>query len=455
MSDVLLSNRIAAAVRRPRNESGTSPAEASLYRLGVRVVSITTTLVVLFTGPDIENLALLAIVLASFRLVRKSGVEIPFLIVTTHLLVSTVYASMLLKAGTIELPEHYSALFGKPQVLWLALYPFFVAVGIRIATSLSSRGKAMEVRVPQIPFAILFTIWATSTAITIVVPDFDNPLIRILVQHVVPLLSLAVAIRSRHPVFVFGIIAISLVPPVMTTYRHIVGEYVLIYALAYLILMRRSAVLAKWAVPLFLVGALSGAVAFYLMTFLKYGDYPQDHLFVRGMLIQAHSSLSIKNAVDSGKAFTQREQENMGRYWLGLIPFAGKPINAGHFTYEMSRDASIGHSGSEPYLPPAAPAELYMTGGWPHLIAGGLIHGLLIAFFWKLAKRCASSAIQLSGFVGIVVMLSGIGGGIDLYGRLEAAKWSIFVLTAFWMLTPFFHDGRLLKYSVAGKAYSR
>ena len=425
----------------------TSTLEAGVYTAGAWLVTIVTAILVVMAGVDLENVALLVLIIVSFILARNTGIEIPFLIMAVHLLVSTVYAAIFLKASAISLPEHYAALIGKPQVLWLAVYPLCAALGIRLAVNKMrpTTGSGLQLGAPQIPLVALLPLWLLTTLIATIYPDYDNPAIRILVHHVIPLLSAALAIRVRHPLAVFAIVALSLLPPILTTYRHIVGQYLLLYALIYLVMMRDSVKMRRAAIPLLIGGALIGGTMFYLMTFLKYGEYPEGHVFTRVLLIQAHSALRIKSSVDSGTAFSDEEKAGIDRYWLGLVPFVEKPINSGHFTYEMSRDAGTRNS-DIPYLPPAAPAELYMTGGWAHLIVGSLIHGMLIAFAWNWAARLSSSPIQLAGLVMAVVVLCGIGGGIDLYGRLEAAKWSVFILIGLWLLASVFEKGRLLTF---------
>lgn len=434
---------------------GAGALEERLSRLGFWTIFSVTALLLVLAGVDWENIFLLVLIMASLIMVRGTGAEIPFMIMTLHLLVSTVYAALFLKVWALELPDYFAALSRRPDVLWFGFYIFFAALGSRLASLIFRCDKfaGRELLAAQIPLPILFPLWALFIVIAIVYPHYDSPAIRILVHHVIPLLSIALIMCARNSVVILAIVVVSLIPPALTTYRHIIGLYLLSYALVYLLWARKSDYLSRRGIPLLAATLAFGTLSFYGMTFLKYGEYPAEHAFTRIALIQAHSALRIKEAVDSGGGLSTAERERMGMYWLSLIPFVEKPINSGHFTYGLARQNGL-PKGDTPYLPPAAPAELYLTGGMSALIVGAAIHGFLLGSLWIFSGRILSSKLQVAGTAMAVTVLCGIGGGADLYGRLAAVKWTIFILVFFWLIAALLNRGVVLRYSIRNVANS-
>jgi len=423
-----------------------SALESRLFQVGLVLVPLITVAVLaiaafvsgLEQGFDLENvLSLLAICLA-LVVVRGTGAEFPFLLMMLHLLVLSIYAVFFLKAAMLELPKYYAIVNPEVGVLWLAIYPLCVACGVKAAALwLRRRYPAVELTGPQLPRLVLFPAWCLAIVFGFIDPRIEDVFSIVVMHNVIPLLTVLLMLRTRSLSLRALLIVISLGVAAHTTYRYLFACYLLCYFLTYLLRVRT---VPRWLLLRLAVLVAVGCVAFYGITLLKYGEYQEGHAFVRTMLIEAHAAMRVKQSVDEGFAFGFKENQEMADYWWSLVPFTGKPLNSGTFTFYIAR-TGLDPDEPIPYLPPPAPAELYLTGGLPAVVIGAFIHGLLLGWAWPMARLFRDSPVQAAMFVLITTMLIGIGSGIDLYGRFEAVKWVLYVGLALWLLASFFWRG--------------
>jgi hypothetical protein len=186
-----------------------------------------------------------------------------------------------------------------------------------------------------------------------------------------------------------------------------------------------------------------GCLAYWGITILKYGGFQQEQLYMRTMVIEAHAAMRIKQGVDEGFALGVRQSQEMQDYWWSLIPFTGKPINAGQYTFFLAR-TGLSRNEEIPYLPPPAPAELYLTGGLVGEAIGACLHGMFLGWAWLMARRLRDSPLQSAMLVLVTVMLIGVGGGVDLYGRIEGVKWALYAGLSLWVLASLFSRGLIM-----------
>jgi hypothetical protein len=419
-----------------------SELELRLFLVGLVVVPLATAGVLigagLVGGFDVENALSFVVICLALVVVRGTGAEFPFLLMMLHLLVLSIYATFFLKAAMIVLPKDYAIVNPDSGVLWLASYPLCVALGVKLV-SLRLRRKYSEVQVrgPQLPLLVVFPAWCISIAIGYSDPSIDDPVSIAVIHNFIPLLSALLILRTSSRVLRALVALVSFGVAALTTYRYVFALYLLVYFLVYLV---RARSVPRWLMLRLAAVVAVGCMAFYGITILKYGEYQEGHLFVRTMLIEAHAAMRIKQSVDEGFAFGFKENAEMASYWWSLVPFTGKPINSGTFTFWIAR-TGLDPDEPIPYLPPPAPAELYLTGGYPAMVIGALIHGILLGWAWPTARRFRDSPLQVVIFVLMTSMLIGIGGGVDLFGRLEGVKWVLYVGMTFWLLASLFWRG--------------
>lgn len=421
--------------------------EQRLFRFGLIVVPVLTAMVVGVCGLDLDNVLSLLVITLSLLLVRGTGAELPFLLMAAELLVLAVYAAFFLKAAMLQLPNYYASVDTTVGTLWLSVYPLYAAVGV-IAASYLLRGRqaAARLRAPQLPLVILVPMWCLAIAIGLADLEFEDIVGIAVMRNFIPLLTVVVALRARSRLARAAVLAVSLGVAALTTSRNLFGEYLQFYILTYVLYVRVAP--RRLLVRLGAVVVL-GCAAYYGITILKYGGFQQEQLYMRTTVIEAHAAMRIKQAVDEGFALGARESQEMARYWWSLVPFTGKPINSGEFTFFLAR-TGLTRDENIPYLPPPAQAELYLTGGLVGEAIGGCLHGLLLGWAWLTARRLRDSPLQCAMLLLMTAMLIGVGGGPDLYGRLEGVKWALYTGLSLWLVASLFSRGLIIAKSSAG-----
>ena len=414
--------------------------ERRLFRFGLITVPLVTAVVVGVSGLDVDNVLSLAVICLALFVVRGTGAELPFLLMAAELLVLAVYAAFFIKAAMLQLPNYYASVDTTVGMLWLSIYPLYAAIGVRLAYRLVRRHVDSQPWAPQLPLIILTPAWCLGIVIGLVDPDLEDLLSIAVVHNFIPLLTVLLALRARSRLLRAAVLVVSLATAALTTYRYVFGEYLLVYLLTYVLYVR--------TVPRRLLALLTalivvGCSAYYGITVLKYGGFQQEQIYMRTMVIEAHAALRIKQAVDEGFALGVRQSEEMASYWRSLVPFTGKPINAGQFTFFLAR-TGLTRDENIPYLPPPAPAELYLTGGLVGEAIGGCLHGFFLGWVWLMARRMRDSPLQSTMLVLMTAMLIGVGGGVDLYGRIEGVKWVLYAGLSLWMLATLFSRGLII-----------
>jgi len=421
----------------------TNSIEAQAYFWGSIALLGAMLATVVDTQLNQHNLLQVGIVTCCLVLVRNKSARLPFLLLAVHYVVANMLGGFYLQQH-ISLPPTYSHLFTYDRsITWEAVHLACIAFGVFFVSIKTSKVDKTNIWfVPQPKNLVLFLFWASALIFVLVYPAYkESRLVRIVTYNIIPTTAIAIMLyRPRFSKFV-TVTLLSILPSFIMGWRHIAVQFLATCFMAFSFQLRN---IKMPRLTFFMIGLLiSCALAsiFWFGTYTKYGYWPENHFFNRIMLVQAHSSMKIKEAVDSN-SFREHMDVPWYEYWGSLIPLIKKPYISGHLTYRVSRLSGV-RTWDPAYLPPSSMAEFYLSGGWPMLLFGGLFNGALLGWIWNLAIHFRRSSLPYAFCCLAVVYLCGIG-AISFYGRLMEIKMVAYLMLLFWGGAVLSHKGFIL-----------
>lgn len=469
--------------------------EETTFWLGAVGAVAPLAFVLLHSGLDFEKTLCVTLVIASIYLANVATIRVAYLIYLFVYEVLILIGAIYIVSDPSITPIYYASL-SRPSIIWLFIFPFVTALTIGLLSKyVNHLPPHAQINFPDIHVVILAGLWLFLLPITYSALTSAGSAAGLLIMTVFPFVALALLFSLNTPTAMAFVGLLSILAVANNGgFRYPVALLLAWAGILYLIRYgdRRVAV---WKVPagwagyaVFAVGVLA------LLTTTKYGyfqnvDFRQlvgteqvaesgagasgpgtgeatepdsfsspfsesfesyresaerepggadaaaeaerelsrteTHLRNRLLLVQAHSSLRIKELYDTGELYVPPT------YWLSLLPFVDKPINSGHMVYRLSREG-VG-DGHVPYLPPAAPAELYMTGGFPALVIGGVVIGIVFVALGELGRLLRHDVAGAAAVAGLVTMWCGIGGGTALYGRINSVKYAAAIFLIYFL----------------------
>lgn len=372
----------------------------------------------------------------------KSIYKVPFTIFSFMYALLFMSGQYAVDLEILEFPSYYSSL-DSTAAFEFSLYWLSLAVAMNVLGLINQKKNRCYIATEP-SLALMTLMWAFAFSVLIIWMDWSSPLFRILITVFFPALSVSLFWKLNDFHLRGAVFLASLVPSLVLGSRHITGQLIVWVVAMVFVYYRGQRVRISTVIAYVFIILVLGISAFTIGTVSKYGSdkvFQASHYINRMILVQSHATARM---IDESKKYPQEINETygVGDYWLSLIPGIDKPVNAGHVTYELSRDSI--NKKDLPYLPPGAPGELYVTGGVEYLVLGGVVHGALIVLLWSLAISFNGTALYSSFFAGASVMLCGIGTP-SLYGRINSLKEVFATLIVVGLSMAIMASGKILK----------